>query len=208
MIVTGNHDIAAEVVHQLPHVAQHRGGAVDAGTVERMMEHRHRAARRRLLHGAADKGVLRRRLADRHVRVQHQHRPFGGAEAVIPKAIGATAIAEIGEVRIGGDRRDVIVIARDARIRDLNLPKLGSKQLRNSSIVPLGYARSPASRMSPSKRSKSRDNGPSAGEPHHPVSPRTFTKVDEIPGAGMTGGEVGTPVPVPGGAWPPVVASA
>ena len=60
----------------------------------------------------ADKRVLRRGLADRHVRVQHQHRPFGGAEAVVAEAIGTAAIAEVGEIRIGADRRDVIVIAR------------------------------------------------------------------------------------------------
>ena len=77
-------------------------------------------------------------------------------------------------------------------MRDLNRPKLGSKQLRNSSIVPLGYARSPASRMSPSKRSKSRASGPSAGDPHQPVSPSTLTNVEEMPGGGITGGVVGT----------------
>src|SRR5689334_2758733 len=79
-------------------------------------------------------------------------------------------------------------------MRDLNLPKLGSKQLRNSSIVPLGYARSPASRMSPSKRSNSRDSGPSAGDPHQPVSPSTFTQVVDDPGGGMTGGGTGVSV--------------
>src|SRR5689334_9316235 len=76
-------------------------------------------------------------------------------------------------------------------MRDLNRPKLGSKQFLYSSIVPLGYARSPARMMSPSKRSNSRAIGASAGEPHQPVSPNTLMEVDALPGGGITGAEMG-----------------
>src|SRR5687767_13642343 len=59
--------------------------------------------------------------------------------------------------------------------------------------------------MSPSSRSNSRDNGPRAGDPHHPVSPSTFTKVEVLPGIGITGGFVGTSggsgVEPIGGSW-------
>ena len=55
--------------------------------------------------------------------------------------------------------------------------------------------------MGPSKRSNSRAIGASAGEPHQPVSPRTLTNADALPGSGTMGGVGGTESPELGGGF-------
>ena len=146
-----------------------------------------------------DELPLRRIPADRHVRVEHEHGPLGGAEAVVAESIGTAAIAEVAEIRIGADRGDVVVIARSRAH-----PRLEPAETRLETVAEFVHRAARIGQVAgqqdvaviafeqPRQRSKGRRAAPAS----------VAEDVDErraVPGAGITGGAVGTSVC--GGGW-------
>ena len=125
-------------------------------------------------------------------RVQHQHGPFGGAEAVKPEAIGTAAIAEVGEIRLGAGRRHVFMVARrraHPRLEpaEARLETVAEVLLRAARIGQVAREDDVAIEAIEQPRNRRQRGGAAP-----PRVAQDVDEVDALPGAGITGGVTGT----------------
>src|SRR6185503_17229653 len=126
VIVAGDRDVDAELVHQAPHVAHPRArAAARAGGEERVMPQGQRAARSRRrgrLQILSQPHVLLLALRDPHLAVERDDVPVAEREAVEAGAARAGAIAEVVEIGKRARRLVFVVARRGERARLVTAP--------------------------------------------------------------------------------------